>query len=56
MLSDPIEFELFKNSLFSVADEMALTIFRTTYSGVLKDIWTIRPRCSTARGSWRRRG
>src|SRR6266446_8141392 len=38
MISDPIEFELFKNSLFSIADEMALTIFRTTYSGVLKDI------------------
>src|SRR5882762_3722594 len=37
MFSDPIEFELFKNSLFSIADEMALTIFRTTYSGVLKD-------------------
>src|SRR5580700_8941153 len=37
MNSDPIEFELFKNSLFSIADEMALTIFRTTYSGVLKD-------------------
>src|SRR5215831_17875897 len=37
MTSDPIEFELFKNSLFSIADEMALTIFRTTYSGVLKD-------------------
>src|SRR5215468_6101135 len=37
MKSDPIEFELFKNSLFSIADEMALTIFRTTYSGVLKD-------------------
>src|SRR5260370_15069281 len=37
MISDPIEFELFKNSIFSVADEMALTIFRTTYSGVLKD-------------------
>jgi len=37
MVSDPIEFELFKNSLFSVADEMALTVFRTTYSGVLKD-------------------
>jgi N-methylhydantoinase B len=37
MISDPIEFELFKNSLFSIADEMALTIFRTTYSGVLKD-------------------
>ncbi len=37
MISDPIEFELFKNALFSVADEMALTVFRTTYSGVLKD-------------------
>ncbi len=34
---DPIAFELFKNSLFSIADEMALTVFRTTYSGVLKD-------------------
>mgnify|MGYP001214898546 CR=1 FL=1 len=37
MISDPIEFELFKNALFAVADEMALTVFRTTYSGVLKD-------------------
>ena len=37
MIRDPIEFELLKNSLFSIADEMALTIFRTTYSGVLKD-------------------
>ena len=37
MISDPVEFELFKNAIFSVADEMALTIFRTTYSGVLKD-------------------
>src|ERR1700730_12155801 len=37
MINDRIEFELFKNSLFSIADEMALTIFRTTYSGVLKD-------------------
>ena len=34
---DPIEFELFKNSIFSIADEMAVTITRTTYSGVLKD-------------------
>jgi N-methylhydantoinase B len=33
---DPIEFELFKNSILSIADEMALTIHRTTYSGVLK--------------------
>ena len=34
---DPITFELFKNATFSIADEMALTIFRTTYSCVLKD-------------------
>jgi len=34
---DPIEFELFKNAIFAIADEMALTVFRTTYSGVLKD-------------------
>jgi len=36
-IDDPIAFELFKNSLFSIADEMALTICRTTYSGVLRD-------------------
>ena len=35
---DPMAFELFKNALFSIADEMALTIFRTAYSGVLKDV------------------
>ncbi|MEM7021248.1 MAG: hydantoinase B/oxoprolinase family protein [Pseudomonadota bacterium] len=35
--ADPIAFELFRNAIFSIADEMALTIFRTTYSGVLKD-------------------
>ncbi|HEX5080204.1 MAG TPA: hydantoinase B/oxoprolinase family protein [Geminicoccaceae bacterium] len=34
---DPIAFELFRNAIFAIADEMALTIFRTTYSGVLKD-------------------
>jgi N-methylhydantoinase B len=34
---DPIVLELFKNAVFSIADEMALTVFRTTYSGVLKD-------------------
>jgi N-methylhydantoinase B/oxoprolinase/acetone carboxylase alpha subunit len=28
---------VFKNAIFSIADEMALTVFRTTYSGVLKD-------------------
>src|SRR6058998_113447 len=36
-LRDPIGFELFKNTLLSIADEMALTILRTAYSGVLKD-------------------
>ncbi len=38
MNRDPIAFELFKNSLFSIADEMALTIVRTAYSGVIKDV------------------
>ncbi|HMH52156.1 MAG TPA: hydantoinase B/oxoprolinase family protein, partial [Candidatus Acidoferrum sp.] len=38
MKPDPIASELFKNALFSIADEMALTIFRTAYSGVLKDV------------------
>jgi N-methylhydantoinase B len=36
-MMDPIGFELFKNTLLSIADEMALTILRTAYSGVLKD-------------------
>jgi N-methylhydantoinase B len=36
-IMDPIAFELFKNAIFSIADEMALTVVRTTYSGVLKD-------------------
>jgi hypothetical protein len=35
--ADPITLELFKNAIFSIADEMALTVCRTTYSGVLKD-------------------
>jgi N-methylhydantoinase B len=34
---DPIAFELFHNAIFSITDERALTIFRTTYWGVLKD-------------------
>jgi N-methylhydantoinase B len=38
MSRDPIAFELFKNALFSIADEMALTIVRTAYSGVIKDV------------------
>ena len=35
---DPIRFEIFKNALSSIVDEMALVIFRTAYSGVLKDV------------------
>jgi len=34
---DPIQLELIKNALGSIADEMALTIVRTSHSGVLKD-------------------
>ena len=37
MKADPVTLELFKNALFSIADEMAVTICRTTYSGVLRD-------------------
>ncbi|SVA90599.1 uncharacterized protein METZ01_LOCUS143453, partial [marine metagenome] len=37
MTADPVTLELFKNALFSIADEMAVTICRTTYSGVLRD-------------------
>ena len=34
---DLIDFELFKSALFAAADEMAVTVCRTTYSGVLRD-------------------
>jgi N-methylhydantoinase B len=37
MISDPITFELFRNAIAMIADDMALTIFRTTYSSVLRD-------------------
>jgi N-methylhydantoinase B len=35
-VDDPFTFELFKNAVYSLSDEMALTVFRTAYSGVLK--------------------
>ena len=35
--ADPFGFELFRNAIFAIADEMALTVCRTTYSGVLRD-------------------
>jgi N-methylhydantoinase B len=34
---DPFMLELFRNAMLSIADEMALTVLRTSYSGVLKD-------------------
>jgi len=37
-LRDPIGLELFRHALSAIADEMALTIYRTAYSGVLKDV------------------
>ena len=47
---DPIDFELFKNAIFAVADEMALTIFRTSYSGVLKSNMDYSTAVATADG------
>jgi N-methylhydantoinase B len=35
---DPITAELFRNAITAVGDEMSLTIYRTAYSGVLKNI------------------
>ena len=34
---DPFGFEFFRNAIFAIADEMALTVCRTTYSGMLRD-------------------
>lgn len=36
-MQDPIEFELISNALHSIADKMALTVFRTSYSGSIRD-------------------
>ena len=54
--SDPIALELFKNAIFSIADEMALTVFRTTYSGVLKDNMDYSTGFADARRQARRAG
>ena len=35
---DPITFEIVKNGLAALADEMVLTIVRTSYSGVIRDV------------------
>ncbi len=36
-LPDPITAELFRNAVVAIGDEMALTIYRAAYSGVLKN-------------------
>ena len=38
LVADPIAFQLFRHAIVGVANEMALTIYRTAYSGVLKNI------------------
>ena len=48
---DPIDFELFKNALFAAADEMAVTVCRTTYSGVLRDNMDFSTSVTDARGN-----
>src|SRR5947208_7445592 len=37
MVRDPIAFELFRNTLLSIADQMARAVLRRAYSGVLRD-------------------
>ena len=37
-MSDPVTEELFRNAISAIGDEMVLTIYRTAYSGVLKNI------------------
>ncbi|WP_428487184.1 hydantoinase B/oxoprolinase family protein [Rhodopila sp.] len=37
-MADPITEELFRNAISAIGDEMVLTIYRTAYSGVLKNI------------------
>ena len=34
---DPVQIEIFKNALTAIGDEMALTVFRTAHSTILKD-------------------
>jgi N-methylhydantoinase B len=35
--TDPITFEVVRNGLDSLVDEMAITVMRTAYSGVVRD-------------------
>src|SRR5207237_2808951 len=47
---DPITAELFRNAINALADEMALTIYRASYSGVLKNIMDYSTALCDARG------
>lgn len=47
---DPIAREVFRNALDAISDEMALTIYRTAYSGVLKDVMDYSTAFCDARG------
>jgi len=47
---DAIEAELFRNALAGIGDEMVLTIYRTAYSGVLKNIMDYSAAVCDARG------
>ena len=48
---DPIEFELFKNALSSLADEMAVTLVRTAYSSVLRENMDLSTALTDANGN-----
>ena len=50
-LRDPVAFELFKNAVFAIADEMALTIGRAAYSGILRDIMDYSTALADAEGN-----
>lgn len=47
---DPITFELIKNAITSIVDEMVLTIVRTAYSGVIKSVLDFSTAFCDARG------
>lgn len=47
---DPITAELFRNAIVALGDEMALTIYRAAYSGVLKNIMDYSTAICDARG------
>jgi N-methylhydantoinase B len=47
---DPITEELFRNAIAALGDEMVLTIYRTAYSGVLKNIMDYSAALCDARG------